>query len=380
MEPKNETDMETLYFAIRGPGERKMPSLLELYGYRDAHEYRWFGEGRKNVVQVLYGTARKTKHVSSSNSDAFGDQMRQSESQPQSHGIQPLAEGEVAGTDVSSADAQSRCDPETFIVLWNPKKRAWSNETRSRRQEEIRETGAFYEEWSLGGRREIQEGDRFYLLKVGAEPRGVIAAGHALGPMFESPHYDKDRADEMIPSADIAWEVLLDVGTLLPTSTLEKEIPGKHWPIQSSGTKLEGEYAEQLESLWADHLLSVAGYPGAAISSAAAEVGSGADIEVEYTYGTAKRRKHQRKFRRLLFNSTDHPECFVCGFDQMEMLEAAHIIPDSLGGAASLENGRILCLNHHRAHDRGLFKFEGDEARWRENSRPFGAPDDLYFL
>jgi hypothetical protein len=50
-----------------------------------------------------------------------------------------------------------------------------------------------------------------------------------------------------------------------------------------------------------------------------------------------------------------------CGLDIPEILEAAHVIPDSEGGAASTENIRVLCANHHTALDAGLIVIDGDE-------------------
>ncbi|PZP16271.1 MAG: hypothetical protein DI611_06405, partial [Brachybacterium faecium] len=47
-------------------------------------------------------------------------------------------------------------------------------------------------------------------------------------------------------------------------------------------------------------------------------------------------------------------QCMYCGLEVPEILEAAHIIPDSEGGAASTENIRVLCANHHIAFDAKL--------------------------
>ena len=41
-----------------------------------------------------------------------------------------------------------------------------------------------------------------------------------------------------------------------------------------------------------------------------------------------------------------------------QILDVAHIEPDSEGGAASVANVRLLCANHHRAFDRGLLIWE----------------------
>lgn len=169
----------------------------------------------------------------------------------------------------------------------------------------------------------------------------------------------------------------MDEGTLLPKETLELEIPGKNWTIPGGGIRLLPNHAERLEQIWSGHLEAVWGKPGTAISSVGTGVDEDTEIERGYTEVTVKRRKHQKKFRRLLLQSTHSPVCFVCGFDEVRLLEAAHIIPDSKGGPSSLENGRLMCLNHHKAHDSGMFHFEGDVEVWADEIRPFGAPEDL---
>ncbi|WP_424226356.1 HNH endonuclease [Brooklawnia sp.] len=78
----------------------------------------------------------------------------------------------------------------------------------------------------------------------------------------------------------------------------------------------------------------------------------------------------QQAFRRLLLGS-DSPECAICGIDLVEVLEAAHLVPHARGGSASSDNGRLLCANHHRAYDAGLYQWTGSEFIW---AGPFEEP------
>lgn len=101
----------------------------------------------------------------------------------------------------------------------------------------------------------------------------------------------------------------------------------------------------------------------------------GADREVDARYGESwqRFRKHQRIFKRLLLEHYPH-SCAVCGFDNRGLLEAAHLIPDAEGGPSTVANGRLMCPNHHRAFDAGLFQFDGGDAIWRDPSVAFGRP------
>lgn len=79
------------------------------------------------------------------------------------------------------------------------------------------------------------------------------------------------------------------------------------------------------------------------------------DIEFERRYieRVTKHRLHQSPLREAALRAYG-ARCMYCGLDIEEILEAAHVIPDSEGGAASVANIRILCANHHTALDAGL--------------------------
>lgn len=90
------------------------------------------------------------------------------------------------------------------------------------------------------------------------------------------------------------------------------------------------------------------------------------DVE-EYTaedvWGQQRRRTGQQKFRATLLQMYPN-ECAICGVDIVEVLEAAHLIPHSAEVNYRPENGRLLCANHHRAFDSGLYEWKSGEFTW----------------
>lgn len=88
------------------------------------------------------------------------------------------------------------------------------------------------------------------------------------------------------------------------------------------------------------------------------------EIERSYRETLVRTRIHQRAFRDLIFSLSPHPACAVCGISELAVLDAAHIVPDSLGGKANADNGVVLCANHHRAFDRNLLYYENSEFKW----------------
>ena len=53
--------------------------------------------------------------------------------------------------------------------------------------------------------------------------------------------------------------------------------------------------------------------------------------------------------------------CAICRLKHVELLDAAHIIPDSEAeGSAHVTNGMALCKIHHAAYDRNLLGVSAD--------------------
>lgn len=76
--------------------------------------------------------------------------------------------------------------------------------------------------------------------------------------------------------------------------------------------------------------------------------------ERRWASGMVQRRLHQPLFRRDVLTAYD-AQCAVCGLNIVELLDAAHILPDRHElGVAWVRNGMALCKNHHAAFDANL--------------------------
>ena len=78
-------------------------------------------------------------------------------------------------------------------------------------------------------------------------------------------------------------------------------------------------------------------------------------------YEDIRRKKRKKKFREKIFRAYGDA-CVVCGFDLRITnkltpvgLEAAHIKWHQNGGPDTEDNGLVLCANHHRLFDDGVF-------------------------
>lgn len=80
---------------------------------------------------------------------------------------------------------------------------------------------------------------------------------------------------------------------------------------------------------------------------------SGADVRA-YATREARFRLHQQRFKLDVMRAYQH-RCAICTLRERELVQAAHIVPDSEAeGVAAVINGLALCAIHHLAFDRNL--------------------------
>jgi putative restriction endonuclease len=95
-------------------------------------------------------------------------------------------------------------------------------------------------------------------------------------------------------------------------------------------------------------------YASSAISEAAGGLAAEPSGEARRAYITSvvRRRLHQRAFRERVLQAYKE-QCALCRLRHQELLDAAHIIPDSEPeGEPVVSNGLALCKLHHAAYDR----------------------------
>lgn len=215
--------------------------------------------------------------------------------------------------------------------------------------------------WSTTRKSGFSPGDRAYLLVQGSGSRGIIGSGHIVsGEVYEDDDWRGGSGSAFY--VDIAWDAFLPMTDPLPTAHLDNVAPDSHWQPMSSGNAIKPQDDAAVEQAWIDHLTRHGPTQTLALTSTA-------KVEQAYRLALGKVRLHQRRFRALLL--LHYPaECAYCGLDVLEVLEAAHLVADADGGDASVENGRLLCPNHHRALDAGLLQWTGGSFALSDPARP----------
>ena len=144
----------------------------------------------------------------------------------------------------------------TWLLTWNPKLWPWDdtltgyNEMRN----EIKEIGVSYSKWTCGINKSIKKGDRIFLIKLGVNPRGMVASGYAESDVFEGTHWDNNKIAEGKKARRIyiRFDKILNIddNEILHYDKL-LEISGKYnWSPMCSGVSIDESVAMLLEDFW----------------------------------------------------------------------------------------------------------------------------------
>lgn len=151
------------------------------------------------------------------------------------------------------------------------------------------------------------QGDRFFLIRLGVNPKGIMASGTIDSEVFEDAHW-REGLEKPALYADIRFEVLLnpEAEPILPREALNQSgLQKMHWDAQSSGTQISDEVASILDREWADFLHS---------HSRPSIMENLAVIEGARTEATVYRRGRSRKLRDTALMQSNGI-CEVCDVD-----------------------------------------------------------------
>ena len=131
-----------------------------------------------------------------------------------------------------------------YLLTWNPDVWSWEKEY-SELLKTVSDGYPVLESWAVSNS-SIKEGDVVYLMRLGGEPRGIIAKGLVLSEVYKKEHYDAEQAasGKKITCADIEFNGFLDYqnGTIIPWNILKKRFPNQLWTPNASGIEIKTEY------------------------------------------------------------------------------------------------------------------------------------------
>ena len=142
----------------------------------------------------------------------------------------------------------------TYLLAWNPKR--WQRSDIAEMSGDVKGGKAVLDRWSSGVSKKLQKGDRFFLIRLGEEPKGIFASGRIEKDSFEDLHWDEEKSSlgETTNYVKIKYDILLnpDSDSILPRELLNMPpLSQMHWDTQMSGVQIPDHVASELEILWA---------------------------------------------------------------------------------------------------------------------------------
>jgi 5-methylcytosine-specific restriction protein A len=137
----------------------------------------------------------------------------------------------------------------SFLFAWNPKKWPWDDLAKDVKT--CRKYGRLKETWNCAGHKLIQPGDRAFLVRVGADPKGIMGSGYITSLPFLAPHWKNE--DKMAYRVNIEFDILFDTEheDILTLDKLKFKTKTKQvWTPQSSGIVIKREVVGKLERMW----------------------------------------------------------------------------------------------------------------------------------
>jgi putative restriction endonuclease len=215
--------------------------------------------------------------------------------------------------------------------------------------------------WRISSRRSARVGDRVYLFKQGAGPRGIFGVGTIVdGPeLRDSPADDEGEQ----PRALVRFDKLVDPeeGFLLSLSEIEDIVPPTSITAQSSGTSLPEEISSELDRRLAPWLTPSPPLDAHEADDTGFDPESVSD-ERERALRAIRIRRGQPAFRAALLETYQN-HCAITGCPVVDVLEAAHITPHLGPLTNHLSNGLLLRADIHTLFDCGLIAVDPETRR-----------------
>ncbi len=138
----------------------------------------------------------------------------------------------------------------THLFSWNPKRYPWDD--LENQIERISRVGYADDRWSSGTTENLPAGSRFFFIRVGLEPKGIVGSGMTLSSPQRGPHWDikKRDAGATYLSAGIRFD-FLSSDVIVKLEELERPpFAAFTWTLPSSGNRIPEPIAMALEAIW----------------------------------------------------------------------------------------------------------------------------------
>lgn len=137
----------------------------------------------------------------------------------------------------------------TFILMWNPAVSSFTEED-FKGAESARHFGQGYSlNWPVWDHAQARVGDRFYMVRVGVAPRGVVMEGVFASEPYRGEDWSGRGRETYYVDLKINYMMDSRIAQMLSMEELERELPAFEWARGHSGRLLPEEMAVKLGEL-----------------------------------------------------------------------------------------------------------------------------------
>lgn len=241
----------------------------------------------------------------------------------------------------------------TFLFAWNPEKWPWDNLPKA--LDQIASSGRTTEWWSCKSHKAIRPDDRAFLVRLGVEPKGIMASGYVVSEPFLAPHWS-DKTKQVM-RVDIEFDMIINPQTdqLLSIEQLNALSSSKQiWTPQASGTSIADDAAVALEQVWYDHVEKTVGLAGLHYKAKS----SHEYLDGAYKQILSKRYERNPHARRVCVEHYGS-QCMACGINfettygeiGSGFIHIHHLVPVSMSEGPQkvdpIKDLRPVCPNCH---------------------------------
>ncbi len=190
----------------------------------------------------------------------------------------------------------------TFILMWNP---AISSFKKEEFENIILEEWIELN-WSVWDWEEAEDGDRFFMVRVGEGNTGIVMAGQFESEAWQGEDWSGKGREVFYVDLDVETIIDSDKTAYISTEELAKAIPEFDWSGGHSGQLVSQEIAEKLELLWTQFL-----YEHQTIFDG--------KVAVSYECNGENKGNITNDVLKGYLRKTHNNKCSVCGYDYKEV-------------------------------------------------------------
>ncbi len=138
--------------------------------------------------------------------------------------------------------------PKTYLLRWNPA--ISSSKLDDYRDAVIRFNRYFRYDWSIYEYEEAQEGDRYYMVRVGQGNTGILWRGEFLSDPYKGRDWAGTSRQRYYVDISCEDAVLPEERPHMTTEELQEAIPEIDWTQGHSGELITDSQAEKLDEMW----------------------------------------------------------------------------------------------------------------------------------